>query len=302
MTSIQGQQRVMPNQSRRRFVKSLSALAGAHKLASAAANEGDKLSSVGVQLYTVRNVILNDPAQVLNTIEEIGYREAELVWASIDKIWADLKKTKLKPVSIHMDSQLFSAGSKSQLEAALHKAKEHGFEYVVYPAVPRPDRQSGADFFKRMAQTLGEAGTQCRKLGMQFCYHNHAFDFQPLGSTAPLEILMNGTSPDVLALEADVFWVSVAGHDPVKFLNQYSGRIPMLHLKNKMEGMPVQFNENVPANAFREVGKGSLDVAAILRAAKKIGTKHFFVEQDQTLGNPLDSLRASYGYLSQLRF
>jgi sugar phosphate isomerase/epimerase len=292
----------MPHESRRCFVKSLVACAGANGILSAAVKEGDKLSSIGVQLYTVRNIILNNPGQVLKTIEEIGYREAELVWASMEKIWADLKKTSLKPVSIHMDSQLFNTDNKSQLDAALHKAKEHGFEYAVYPAVPRPDRQNGADFFRRMADTLGEAGTKCRKLGMQFCYHNHAFDFRPLGSTTPLEILMTGTSPDVLALEADVFWVSVAGHNPVEFLKRYSGRVPMLHLKNKAEGMAVQFNENVPASAFREVGKGSLDVPAILRTAKSIGTKHFFVEQDQTPGDPLESLRASYGYLSQLRF
>src|SRR3954471_5676797 len=201
-----------------------------------------------------------------------------------------------------MDSQLFTSGNKSQLDEAFHKAKEHGFEYAVYPAVPRPDRESGPDFFKAMAEILGQAGAQCRKLGVQFCYHNHAFDFRRLGSTTPLEILMSGTSPDVLALEADVFWVSVAGHDPLEFLKSYAGRVPMLHLKNKAEGMGVQFNENVPPSAFREVGKGSLDVPSILRTAKTIGTKHFFVEQDQTPGDPLESLRSSYSYLSGLRF
>jgi sugar phosphate isomerase/epimerase len=292
----------MPHQSRRNFVKSLASGASALGIGARAISGADKLSAIGVQLYTVRNVILNNPAQVLKTIEEIGYREVELVWASMDKIWADLKKTSLKPVSIHMDSQLFTPGNNSQLDEAFHKAKEHGFEYAVYPAVPRPDRESGADFFKAMAETLGEAGTKCRKLGLQFCYHNHAFDFRRLGSTTPLEILMSGTSPDVLALEADVFWVSVAGHDPVEFLKRYAGRVPMLHLKNKAEGMGVQFNENVPPSAFREVGKGSLDVPSILRTAKTIGTKHFFVEQDQTPGDPLESLRASYSYLSGLRF
>jgi sugar phosphate isomerase/epimerase len=255
-----------------------------------------------VQLYTVRNVILNNPAQVLKTIEDIGYREVELVWASMEKIWADLNKTSLKPVSVHMDSQLFLPEKKSELDEAFHKAKEHGFEYAVYPAVPRPDRDKGSDFFKSMAETLADAGTKCRKSGMQFCYHNHAFDFRRLGSTTPLEILMSSTSRDILALEADVFWVSVAGHDPVEFLKSYAGRIPMLHLKNKAEGMGVQFNENVPPTAFREVGKGSLDIPAILRTAKSIGAKHFFVEQDQTPGDPLESLRASYSYLSGLRF
>src|SRR4051812_49308795 len=211
----------MQNQSRRNFVKSLVSSASALGIGTGAVSGADKLSAVGVQLYTVRNVILYNPAQVLKTIEEIGYQEVELVWASMDKIWSDLKKTTLKPVSIHMDSQLFTPDNKSKLDEAFHKAKEHGFEYAVYPAVPRPDRESGPDFFKAMAETLGQAGTNCRKLGLQFCYHNHAFDFRRLGSTTPLEIVMSGTSPDVLALEADVFWVSVAGHDPLEFLKSY---------------------------------------------------------------------------------
>jgi sugar phosphate isomerase/epimerase len=292
----------MPYQSRRDFAKALAAGVGVLGMDAERLNGADKLSNIGVQLYTVRNVILNNPAQVLKTIEEIGYREVELVWASMDKIWADLKKTSLKPVSIHMDSQLFLPEKKTELDEAFHKAKEHGFEYAVYPAVPRPDREKGPDFFKAMAEKLADAGSQCHKLDMQFCYHNHAFDFRRLGSTTPLEILMSGTSRDVLALEADIFWVSVAGHDPVEFLKTYAGRIPMLHLKNKAEDMGIRFNENVPPSAFREVGKGSLDLPAILRTAKSIGAKHFFVEQDQTPGDPLESLRASYSYLSALRF
>ncbi len=291
----------MEYQSRRDFAKGLVAGVGALGMSAERANGADKLSNIGVQLYTVRNIILNNPAQVLKAIEGIGYREVELVWASMDKIWADLKKTSLKPVSIHMDSQLFLPNRNTELDEAFHKAKEHGFEYAVYPAVPRPDRENGPDFFKAMAEKLAVAGSKCRKLGLQFCYHNHAFDFRRLGSTTPLEILMSGTSRDILALEADVFWVSVAGHDPVEFLKSYAGRIPMLHLKNKPEGMAVQFNENVPPSAFREVGKGSLDIPAILSTAKSIGAKHFFVEQDQTPGDPLESLRESYSYLSALR-
>lgn len=291
----------MPYLSRRDFSKSLAA--GIRALATSAGRSdgAETLSIIGVQLYTVRSVILSNPAQVLKTIEEIGYREAELVWASMDNIWANLRKTNLEPVSIHMDSQLFEPGKQAELEEALHKAKEHGFQYAVYPAVPRADRENGPDFFKAMAEKLADAGTKCHKLGLQFCYHNHAFDFRQMGSTTPLEILLGGTSRDILALEADVFWVSVAGHDPVEFLKRYADRIPMLHLKNEAEGMGVQFNERVPPTAFREVGKGSLDIPAILHTAKSIGVKHFFVEQDQTPGDPLESLRASYNYLAALR-
>ena len=148
----------MEYQSRRDFAKGLVAGVGALGMGAERANGADKLSNIGVQLYTVRNVILNNPAQVLKAIEGIGYREVELVWASMDKIWADLKKTSLKPVSIHMDSQLFLPNKGTELDEAFHKAKEHGFEYAVYPAVPRPDRENGPEFFQSYGRELGRCG------------------------------------------------------------------------------------------------------------------------------------------------
>jgi sugar phosphate isomerase/epimerase len=96
----------------------------------------------------------------------------------------------------------------------------------------------------------------------------------------------------------DVFWVSVAGHDPVALLKQYSNRVALLHLKDKAKGTATQYTENVPKQTFKEVGNGTVDIAAILAAAKKTSVKNFFVEQDQTPGDPIESLRASYKYLS----
>lgn len=90
--------------------------------------------------------------------------------------------------------------------------------------------------------------------------------------------------------------------NPVDMLKRYSGRVPLLHVKNKPDGIPVQFNETVPAGAFREVGNGVLNIAGILGAATDNGVKHFFVEPDQTPGNPVDSLRQSYDYLRKLTF
>jgi sugar phosphate isomerase/epimerase len=73
-------------------------------------------------------------------------------------------------------------------------------------------------------------------------------------------------------------------------------------LKDKAKGFPNQYNENVPKDTFKEVGKATIDFPAVLRAATNEGVQHFFVEQDQTPGNPLDSLKISYQYLHNLSF
>lgn len=288
--------------SRRAFSKQITAALSVYKMSAAETAKEHTLQTIGVQLYTVRNVILSDPAGTLQKIEHIGYREAEVIWASMDGIWDALKQTKLRPVSIHMDSQLFKPENRDKLDAALSKVKERGFEYVVYPAVPRPERNSDLAYFEKTADILNQVGSKCRKMGLQLCYHNHAFDFRPIGSTTPLEVLMTRTSIDTLRLEMDVFWVSVAGRSPVELLKKYAGRVPLLHLKNEAEKIPVQFNETVPPTAFHDVGSGVLDIPSILEAAVKAGTKHFFVEQDQTPADPIASLNASFTYLKNLKF
>jgi sugar phosphate isomerase/epimerase len=170
----------------------------------------------------------------------------------------------------------------------------------VYPYLP-PKERGGLDVFKALAGTLNRAGEECRNAGLQFCYHNHAFEFEPLGSTTGMDTLLSRTDKKLVGWEMDIFWVSVGGHNPIDLLRQHAGRVPLLHLKNKAEGMPVQYTETVPKTAFREAGNGSLDFPAILRAASAAGVRHYFVEQDQTPGDPLESLRQSYDYLHKLK-
>lgn len=291
----------MKDISRRTLLRTAGALAGSGALASPSSPRS--LKTIGVQLYTVRDVIANgDPAEVLKTLDAIGFREAEVIWASLDRVWPGLRQTKMRPVSIHMDSELFKAKNRAKLTGAIGTVKQHGFEYLVYPAVPRPERTAGMDRFKALADTLNEVGALCHKSGLKLCYHNHAFEFRAIGSSTPWELITGQTDKGLVGFELDIFWLSVAGHDPVDMLKRYSGRVPLLHVKNKPDGIPVQFNETVPAGAFREVGNGVLNIAGILGAATDNGVKHFFVEQDQTPGNPVDSLRQSYDYLRKLTF
>jgi sugar phosphate isomerase/epimerase len=259
------------------------------------------LSSIGVQLYTVRNVIEKNPAETLQAIDEIGYREAEATSGTLDKIWPDLQKTKLKPVSVHIDNALFKPENQEKLASLIRDVKGKGFRYAVYPYVP-PASRHGADTFKELADTLNRAGAECRKAGLKLCYHNHAFEYQTFGSQFGLEIMMDALDKSAVGLELDVFWASVGGHDPVELLEKYKGRVDLMHIKDKAEGTPVQYNETVPKTAFKEAGKGVLDWPKILKAAQASGVKHYFVEQDQTPGNPIDSLRTSYQYLHALKF
>jgi sugar phosphate isomerase/epimerase len=265
---------------------------------------GRKLPAFGVQLYTVRSIINQDPQHVLNEIEGAGYKEIETGSDNLDKIMEAVHKTKLRPVSVHLDTDLFTK-HRDKLGPVLDDMKKRGFEYVVCPYIEVKDR-GGVDVMKKLADNLDKAGEQCMGAGLKLCYHNHAFEFAPAGpgkdAGTLFDVLMANTDPKHLGWEMDIFWVAVAGNDPSDLLKKYPKRAVLMHLKDKADGVANRFDENVPRTAFKEVGSGILDLKRIVRTATETGVKHFFVEQDQTPGDPLASLKVSASYLKSFDF
>ncbi len=280
--------------SRRSFLQagSLAAALSTHLSAKS-------LAAVGVQLYTVRGVLAAHPAETLQAIQAIGYREVETGGVPLDKFWAALEKTQLKAVSCHLDSDLVTKGPEDQLDRTLADLKRRGFTYAVFPYLP-PNERGGLDVIQAFAAKLNHAAERSRAAGLRFCYHNHAFEFQPMGNRRPIDVLIENTDPKLVGFEMDCFWVSVAGHDPVEMAHRLSGRLPLVHLKDKAPGTPVRYNENVPAATFKEVGNGIIDWPAVLKATAAAGAEHYFVEQDQTPADPVASLRQSFTYLARL--
>ena len=109
---------------------------------------------------------------------------------------------------------------------------------------------------------LNHAGEKARAAGLELCYHNHAFEFQPMQGSRPIDVLLKETDKKLVALELDVFWVSIAGENPVEWLQAQRGRVSLVHLKDKDPAAPKQFNEKVEKSAFKEAGNGSLDFPA----------------------------------------
>jgi sugar phosphate isomerase/epimerase len=287
----------MSASTRRGFLAQAAALLPVTQ-AALMAREALHKDNLGVQLYTVRNVIDQNPLKILKAIQDIGYGEIEAVYADLPKIWSALEQTNLKAVSVHVDTKLLMTGG-SALDDAFGKLRQRGFHYAVFPYLAESDR-GGIDVYKKLAASFNKIGKQAKAQGLTFCYHNHAFEFQQMNGTTPLQILLGETDKNLVSWEMDIFWVSVAGHDPVKLLKEHGDRVKLLHLKDKQRGFPTQYNEHVPNSTFKEVGHGSIDVAAVLAAAASTPVQHYFVEQDQTPGDPVNSLRESFQYLTSV--
>ena len=282
--------------TRRRFFQSTSLAA-----ALASVTQARKLQTIGAELYTVRKALPEKPAETLRAIEAIGYREAEFNTADLEKLLPVLRDAHLKPTAVHIDLNIGMKGTDDQIARVIDSVKAAGIGYMVFPYVPPADR-GNIEKTRAFARHLNQIGEKCHAAGITFCYHNHCFEFEPIEGTTRFQVLMDSTDKKLVSLEMDAFWVSVGGHDPVEVLQKMSGRVPLVHLKDKAQGTAVQYKESVTPGTFKEVGNGVIDWAKVLKAANAAGVKHYFVEQDQTPGDPLDSLRQSFQYLSKLNY
>ncbi len=278
-------------------------IGGAAAAASALAAKKNKFTQpVGVELYTVRNTVYKDPEQVLTQIAGIGYKEVEAGREYLDKIAPICNYHGIKIPAVHLEIPLIIGKwapnqSKTELAEAIDSAKAHGVTYLVFPYLP-PAERGDADSYKKFADKMNEAARQAKAAGVKFAYHNHACEFDGQPGQRPIDILLERFDKALVGFEVDVFWVSTGGEDPVAFLKSLKGRVPLIHLKDRGAGCPVVHQEaQVKPECFKEVGSGTLDFPAILRTAADIGVEHYFVEQDQTPGDPLESLAKSYKYL-----
>jgi len=282
----------------------VGALMGRHAQAAAP-------QRLGVQLYTVRQQIETDAAATLKAIADLGYKEVEVLRGTLAKVGPLARDLGLSPISVHVDSPIitgqwdawkFMRGAVPDgygITELIRDAQAQGAKYLVLPYLMAAERGGGAPFYLQLADRLNTVGEQVKKAGLQLCYHNHGFEFEPLADgKRPLDVLMAAVKPELVKLELDVFWVSVAGADPVALLKQYSGRVPLLHLKDKAKGTPPETQESkVPPTTFTPVGAGAVDFPAVLKAAAAAGVEHYFVEQDHAQGDPIAALKQSYQYL-----
>jgi len=283
--------------SRRAF---LGAATAAGILASRASAKSLAPKRLGAELYTVRSLMPAKDDDVLHTLASTGYREVEGDYPTLMRIHGAAQALGLNPVACHIPTASVLGGEKApELEKVLTDLKGIGTEYAVVPYIA-PDQRT-VEILSGFGEKMTRAGEMAKRIGLQLAYHNHAFEWKEVEGKMTFHRMFEHTDPKLVQLEIDVFWLSVAGVDPVHFLKDHAGRIPLVHLKDKAAAQKVQYNEMVPKDTFREVGNGSIDFKAVLETCEKIGVKHYFVEQDWTSGDPLVSLKQSFHYISGLK-
>src|SRR5262249_48959411 len=142
----------------------------------------------------------------------------------------------------------------------------------------------------RFAEQSVELAHALAPYGLRLAYHNHSFELERWDGRTGLEILFASAPREALDAELDTYWLAAAGASPTAWLRRLAGRVPLVHLKDMavVGGRVVQV----------EVGAGNLDWPEILDACREAGTEWLVVEQDESEGDPMESLAVSYRNLT----
>jgi len=250
-----------------------------------------KLSKIGLQLYTVRRELEKDFEGTLAKVAALGFSEVEFAGYfnhTPQLVKSVLAKNSLASPSVHV----LAAVLRNNLQETIDAAKTIGHQYVVC-AYLLPEERKSLDDYKRLVELFNDAGRRLKEAGLQFCYHNHDFEFTPIDDKIPYDLILAGTDPRTVKMELDLYWITKAGQSPLKYFSAHPGRFPLVHVKD-MDATPKRF--------FTEVGRGTINFKEIFADSDKAGIKHYFVEQDETPGSPFASIKLSIDYLKQLEF
>ncbi len=248
--------------------------------------------SLGIQLYAVRDVAAKDLAGTLAALAAMGYREVELAGLygrSAAEFRTALDAAGLRAPAGHVGLPALT----ETIDRTIDEAKTLGHRYLILPWIGEEYRTP--DGWTRAAELLDRAGARCREAGLTVGYHNHGFEFAPLEGAGPAarcgyDLLLRHTSPKLVVFELDLFWIRQGGGDALHYFTDHRGRFRAVHIKDMAAD-----------GAMVDVGAGTMDWPALLRAARRAGVKHFFAEHDEAR-DQLAFARTSASFLKTLRY
>jgi sugar phosphate isomerase/epimerase len=280
--------------SRRTFLKATGAF-------GAAACAGvDRLSAaplklpIGLQLYSVRDLLPKDFDGTLAQLRAAGYTEVEAAGyygRTAGEFRKAMDRAGLRCVSTHHPLGVLL----KQQDELIEYGHALGLDYMICSSSMRRDPAAKGpmtlDDWHWTAGELNRIGEKAKAAGMIFGYHNHGPEFGSEGGVVFYDELLRLTDPKLVVFELDCGWISAAGHNPVGYLSKTPERFPLLHVKDMVKGANGAFHSTV-------MGRGTVDYRPILRAAT--GLKHYFIEQEEFDIDTVEAIRLDADYMRKL--
>jgi sugar phosphate isomerase/epimerase len=280
--------------SRRTFLKTTAAAAAVTSVAASRLSAAPLSKPIGLQLYSVRELLPKDFDGTLHKLAALGYVEVEAA-GYYNRTAKDFRhamdEAGLRCVSAH-----HAMGDlRPHLDEFIEYGHNLGLSYIVCPSPSHKDPTARGpltlDDWRWAAEELNRIGEKVKAAGMVFGYHNHTPEFATEKGVTFYDELLRLTDPKLVSFEMDCGWVFAAGRDPLHYLSKTPERFPLLHVKDMGRNAKGEFSSTV-------LGTGGMDYAPILRAAT--GLKHYFIEQEEFTIDPMEALRQDAEYMRKL--
>ncbi|AHF89642.1 sugar phosphate isomerase/epimerase [Opitutaceae bacterium TAV1] len=236
---------------------------------------------VSLQLWSLRDLTKDDFAATMAKVAEIGFAGVET--AGYGNLDADGAAKAIAAAGLKVSGQHVGLGAlRADLTKVAAEAHLLGTKHVICPSSPRSLFIS-PDACAQIGEELNEIGEKLRGYGLEFHYHNHAFELVELAGRRGFDWLLDAASPRNLLCQADVFWVHTGKKDPAQFIREQGRRIKLLHIKDD-----------------KEIGGGPVDFQAVFAAAESIGSVEWYVVEVEKYNHaPIESVRLSFEQLKK---
>ena len=252
---------------------------------------------IGVQTYTFRRSIGKDPAKVLDTIKMMGFTEiegfSERMHPSDFKKLCDDRGISIPSIGAGYEYLI------NNTDSVVWKAKLLGAKYVMCAWIPHQNNVLTLENAKKAVEDFNRAGKILKENGLTFCYHAHGYEFQPYEDGTLLDYMFKNTNPDYVSFQMDIFWIQFGGGDPAGLLKKYGNRWKTMHVKDMRKGTKKDLTGLTSVENDVALGTGELDLPAILKEAKRVGIKHYFIEDESS--NYASQAPISIAYLKNLK-
>lgn len=252
----------------------------------------------GIVSYTYRKDFQKDMAGTLDIVKQNGITDIE---------FSTLFGHKAEDIRKLMDERGIKCSSfgvgyedvTGKIETVAQNAKKLGAKYVRVAAIPHKGKftldnaKAAVDTFNRVGRVLKE------RYGLTFIYHNHGFEFEPYEHGTLYDYIVKNTNPDYVSFELDILWAFFPGQDPAQLLKVYGKRYKALHLKDLRKGVEGNLSGGTSVENDVVLGTGQIDIPTVIKAAKKAGVQHYYIEDESSAS--LAQVPLSIAYLQGLK-
>lgn len=251
---------------------------------------------IGAQLYTIRDYVKTDEdfEKSIERLVKIGYtfgQKSAMAHIAPEKVKEVSEKTGFKFTSDHVALDDFE----NNVDKLIADHKVYGCNIFGVGSIPPDNRRTDKDLLLDTIKKMNSYADKLADAGMMFTYHNHAFEFTKIDGKYIMDYILENANEN-FKLMVDVFWLSYAGINPVKFLRKYKDMVGGVHYKD------LKIVDNAPQMC--EVGEGNLDWEEISAVCDEIKPPHIYVEQDRCWidNDPFKALEISYNNLKKLGY